>query len=446
MRSYSKVSSFPDGSEFDRLAPFLLSLMLRNVASSGYRFEDPTRSGTYSLAGCVIASPSYPENLETVDQNYVFNWTRDAAITAVELVHAPLPVDEHGVKQSLVDYVLFAEHCQQHTRTLGCACYTVDGLPREWSDQSDGPALQTIAILDAFGVLDAAGQDAARRVIARNLDYLLQVYRAATTSLWEEVAGQSLFARSVQLECFRRITENDVEIAMPAGLDEAISWLDAALDTHWNGECLVSVVADKASGESASVRAGYDPNIDVVLAALHGSLSVGDPRLLATAARLRATYSDVGAETCYPINVEDQARDMGPLIGRYPSDTYDGDLTDDVTTVGHPWALCTSAMAQLYFEVSGVLAKDGSVLSDQLAAPFFEQVGVDEAMATADARDCLVEAGDRMLRAIVFHSDHLELSEQFDATTGFQKSVANLTWSYASFLSAVRARDAAAPR
>ena len=40
------------------------------------------------------------------------------------------------------------------------------------------------------------------------------------------------------------------------------------------------------------------------------------------------------------------------------------------------------------------------------------------------------------------HSDNLELSEQFDATTGYEKSVSNLSWSYASFLSAIRARTA----
>ena len=45
-----------------------------------------------------------------------------------------------------------------------------------------------------------------------------------------------------------------------------------------------------------------------------------------------------------------------------------------------------------------------------------------------------------MLQAIIFHSDHLELSEQFDASTGDEKSVSNLSWSYASFLPAVRAR------
>ena len=45
-----------------------------------------------------------------------------------------------------------------------------------------------------------------------------------------------------------------------------------------------------------------------------------------------------------------------------------------------------------------------------------------------------------MLQAIVFYSDHFELSVQFDADTGFEKSVSNLSWSYAALLSAVRAR------
>ncbi len=45
-----------------------------------------------------------------------------------------------------------------------------------------------------------------------------------------------------------------------------------------------------------------------------------------------------------------------------------------------------------------------------------------------------------MLQAVIFHSDHYELSEQFDGVTGYERSVTNLTWSYAAFLSALRAR------
>jgi glucoamylase len=47
-----------------------------------------------------------------------------------------------------------------------------------------------------------------------------------------------------------------------------------------------------------------------------------------------------------------------------------------------------------------------------------------------------------MLQAVIFHSDNLVPGEQFDATTGYEKSVRNLSGSYASFLSAAHARNA----
>ena len=71
-------------------------------------------------------------------------------------------------------------------------------------------------------------------------------------------------------------------------------------------------------------------------------------------------------------------------------------------------------------------------------------IGVTAATPALDAAAALRSAGDAMLQAIVYHSDHFELSEQFDAVTGFEKSVAILSWSYAAFLSAVRARTAPA--
>jgi glucoamylase len=64
------------------------------------------------------------------------------------------------------------------------------------------------------------------------------------------------------------------------------------------------------------------------------------------------------------------------------------------------------------------------------------------ASSRRSASRLLQGAGDQMLQAVIFHSDNLELSEQFDATTGYEKSVSNLSWSYASFVSAVRARSA----
>ena len=77
---------------------------------------------------------------------------------------------------------------------------------------------------------------------------------------------------------------------------------------------------------------------------------------------------------------------------------------------------------------------------DQFSTTFFSQIGVTSATSVADVVTKLQDAGDAMLAAVIYHSDHLELSEQFDGVTGYEKSVKNLTWSYAAFLSAVRAR------
>ena len=59
---------------------------------------------------------------------------------------------------------------------------------------------------------------------------------------------------------------------------------------------------------------------------------------------------------------------------------------------------------------------------------------------TANVVAALKAAGDSMLNAVVYHSNYFELSEQFDQSTGFERSVSNLTWSYAAFLLALGAR------
>ena len=116
--------------------------------------------------------------------------------------------------------------------------------------------------------------------------------------------------------------------------------------------------------------------------------------------------------------------------------------TADPQTRDHPWAICTAVFAELYNQLAQQVSSSGTVPLDSLSATFFSQIGVSAPTTPAAAATALQGAGDQMLQALVFHSDHFELSEQFDATTGYEKSVSNLSWSYASFLSAVRAKNA----
>jgi glucoamylase len=424
--------------ELQPVAQHMYALLLRNVSSDGFPFTDSTHQ-LVSHPGCVIAAPSYPANAPGISQDYVFNWVRDAAITALEIAAANSSQAGQPV-QALVDYVTFADLCQRNAApTKGHACFTIEGQPRPWSEQNDGPAIQTVAILAAFDQLDPATQQVATELIGRNLEFLLGCYTDQTTNLWEEHIAFSFFARSVQLRCLREVAANTLGIPVPDGVPDAIAWLENALEVHWAGSYYATMIGGATPGDpqQPAVPDGYDPNIDIVQASIYGAVPCTDTRLLATAAQLINLWADENSPEVYPVNLTDAALGLGPMLGRYPGDLYDGgsDSLGD-----HPWALCTANLAQLYYELAGEIESSDSVPLDDLSAPFFSQVGIGVATKAKVAVEALRTAGDAMLRAVVYHSDHLELSEQFDGISGYEKSVRDLTWSYAAFLSAVRAR------
>jgi glucoamylase len=59
--------------------------MFRNVASDGFVSEDPdpAREDVLSAPGCILAAPRYTQTHP--GQDYVYNWTRDAAVVAANL-------------------------------------------------------------------------------------------------------------------------------------------------------------------------------------------------------------------------------------------------------------------------------------------------------------------------------------------------------------------------
>jgi glucoamylase len=417
-------------SNLTTVAQYMFWLMFRNIASDGLVFEDPVNAGVLSQPGCVLASPSWENSATHLSQDYVYNWTRDAAIVAIELAASPPPAS-----QPLIDYVHFAQTCQNSGGDFDRASFLINGTPRNWTDQTDGPALQTLAVLRLFPQLDAPTQAVARTLIAANLNFLQNAYQGQTYNLWEEEYGASFFARSVQLACFQAVTANTLGITVPGWLSTAIPWLENALESHWNGQYYQSLLP-----VPTDYRAPYDPNIDIVMATIYGAVAATDTRLLATAALLRSQWADPASSYFYPINGADQQRGIGPLLGRYPGDVYDGDT--DAQVGDHPWTVSTANFAELYYRLARQIGTAGTVPLDNLSASFFSQVGIGASTTPAAAAAALQSAGDQMLQALIFHSDHLELSEQFDATSGYEKSVSNLSWGYGAFLSAVRAKDA----
>ncbi len=445
MANGAAVPPGTSGADPSAVAPYMFSLMQRNIATNGFRMADHSVAGSFSLPGCVLASPSwptYPGDVAGISEDYVFNWTRDAAITvSAFLGQAPALAPTEAATQILAGYVDFASTCQSGGGLLGQAKYTPEGWPTGAVDESDGPALRVLTLLQGFAGLDAPTQSAAGKVIAADLGYLLgnSRYQQPTVTHWEDTAGQSLFARSVQLRCLNQVISAGpgLNISVPGTAQTAATWLAQQLPMHWSpaNNWYVSVIdGQRLTGDP---DAPYDPSVDPILACVYGDgIAPTDPKLLSTAAQVRAQWT-TGAGA-YPINGADAGRGVGPLIGRYVGDQYDGlSLT---SPTGHPWGVCTCSFAQLYYELASAVNKGAAVPSDPLAAGFLSQLGVTASNSATSVVNALKAAGDSMLNAVVYHSNYLELSEQFDQTTGFEISVSNLTWSYAAFLLAVGAR------
>ena len=105
--SYSAVRPSVAESDLAALAPYMFWLMFRNVASDGLVFDDPVHPGIVSAPGCVLASPSWENTATQVTQDYVYHWTSDAAIVALEL-SAAYTAGTLPTNQPLIDYVTFS--------------------------------------------------------------------------------------------------------------------------------------------------------------------------------------------------------------------------------------------------------------------------------------------------------------------------------------------------
>ncbi len=280
---------------------YIFSLLQRNIATAGFTIPDHNAPGSFALPGCVLASPSwsgYPGNVAPVSGDYVFNWTRDAALTVSAILRqAPELVPVAVATQILANYVDFANTCQEAGGVIGQAKYTPEAGPTGAPDESDGPALRVLTLLQGFSSLSQVSQLTARKVIATDLNYILSGnrYQQPTVTHWEDTFGQSIFARSVQLRCLNQIISlgPTLSIPVPPSAYSATNWLAQQLPLHWSGgtnNFYVSVLDGvRLFGDAA---APYDPSIDPILAFLHGdAISPIDPKLLATAARVRAQWS-----------------------------------------------------------------------------------------------------------------------------------------------------------
>lgn len=386
--------------------------------------------------GAVIASPSktYPE--------YYFHWTRDAGLTMASLMShgGNFP----GLAQVLKNWSAFEHMAQKNSETaggLGEPKFTVDGkvYAGPWGrPQNDGPAIRSWAYLRAFGTPD--------EFVHKDLEYLRAHWQEPSIDLWEEVRGNHFFTRYSQMNAFRtaawaylKNNQRDRAAMYAAEADKVEQSLNTFIDAN-----RMLVIPTVGPFQGVNKAAGLD--ISVILAVMYFGptprWSLSQSFILSTAARMEETFRHL-----YPINKT--FPDMGPAIGRYPEDVYDGVGFGG----GNPWFLATFGMGEFYCTLAENLVKDGAVRFDRVNLNFYQRLmpqlrtvpGLQQSQADFwTLVQKLREKGQSFIQRALFHGGpDRHYSEQFLGSSGFRQGARDLTWSYAASLRAHRSCDSA---
>ena len=127
-------------------------------------------------------------------------------------------------------------------------------------------------------------------------------------------------------------------------------------------------------------------------------------------------------------------------VGRYPEDVYYN---------GNPWYLSTFAVAEQLYDALTVWAAQGSLQITPTSLPFFRQCLSSAATGTFASSTSTYQTLTSAIKTfadgfIAVNAKYTPsgggLAEQFDRNSGAPLSAADLTWSYASALTAFNAR------
>ncbi|KAK4541511.1 hypothetical protein LTR36_007957 [Oleoguttula mirabilis] len=430
---------------------------------------------TGAAEGVVVAARSGPSYTQT-DPDYEYNWVRDASLT-MDVVQTLYAAATKSKPKTQYEDILFEYATARATEQNDPNLLTGLGEPKFYLNntifsgpwgrpQNDGPATSAITLMEFAnsylsnnGALSTVKQkiyDSATfpstAPVMKDLLFVASNWSSPSFDLWEEEESDHFYTRMVQ----RRALVMGSSFATQMGdantsatLTAAATALTATLSQFWdpNREILLYEY-----GPVLNNKASY-LDIAVVLGVIHGYAGDGvygytNDEVLSTALRIATSFIDV-----YPIantTTDSASLVLGIPIGRYPEDVYNG--TGTLTNGGNPWYLCTAAMSQFMYSASTTYGDAGSISITNVSKPFFDYFAPEAGLKVGQtysygsqkynqAVSSLNGWGDAFMRTIKYYTpSDGHLSEEFNRNTGVPQGAADLTWSYASVLTAAFAR------
>lgn len=397
--------------------------------------------------GAIIASPARKK------PNYYFHWIRDSALVVDSmsrlLTYVRGTENEKRLRGHILDFVTFSEKLQgiPTRHGPGEVRFHVDGTPdtSDWPQpQYDGPALRALALLKYLNEdgnsLDAETRARTTRVIKRDLNSVAETYDKEGYDLWEFARGYHFFTRLVQLGALERGIE-EFQGQAPNSWREAKIALEKAVSKHWsNKHGLISYFGHQKDLYHNAIperRDAYDSSAS--LAILHADIKSGlfdvlDEHVWITLWKQQSHFS-----SAFPMN---KKRPRGPGIGRDPWDDYYG---------GNSFFFLTAAFSELKFRTAERLRSvEGELVAsdrryETLQHALQSPVGHGErfALPNPELAVAFEREGTEFLKTMldVIPADGA-VAEQFGKSDGRPVSARDLTWSYASILTAILQREA----
>ncbi|KAI9835354.1 MAG: hypothetical protein M1838_005322, partial [Thelocarpon superellum] len=423
-------------------SPIALQGILDNIGGGG-------KNVAGAIAGLVVASPS------KTNPDYFYTWTRDSALTFKALVDTFIANYSSSLQQEIENYVTAQARLQTVSSPSGSLAsgglaepkFNVDGtaFTGPWGrPQRDGPALRATALIAYARWLMGNGYKSTAQsivwpVVSNDLSYVTQYWNQTGFDLWEEVDGSSFFTLAVQ---HRALVEGSaLAEALGTSCSNCVSQAPQVL-------CFLQSFWDSSRGYIISNinenngRSGEDAN------SLLGSIHTFDPAAGCDAStyqpcsdRALANHKVVvdSFRSIYSINAGVRPG-TAAAVGRYPEDSYQG---------GNPWFLNTLAAAELLYDALYTWNKQGSITVTSTSLSFFKDFDSSITVGTYSASSPVYTSLTTAIRTyadgfVAICAKHAanngSLAEQFSRDNGFELSANDLTWSYASVLTAAAAR------
>ncbi|QRV93216.1 glycoside hydrolase family 15 protein [Ceratobasidium sp. AG-Ba] len=423
--------------------------LLANIGPDGAKDQG-------AKSGVVIASPS------TSNPDYVYAWTRDSSLVFKLLVDQYIGGRDTTLLTQIQNWVASQGRIQQVSNPSGTVSTGGLGEPKfnidetaftgAWGrPQRDGPALRATTMMTYGSYLGATNSYTTGTIwpyVKLDLDYVANNWNNTGFDLWEEVSGSSFFTIAVQHRALRQgaafATALGDSTRASTYTTQAANLL-CFLQTFWNPTA--KYASANVNGGSV-VRSGLDAN--TILASIH----TFDPAAGCSAATFQPC-SDVALAnhkavvdsfrgSLYTIN-SGIASNAAVAVGRYKEDSYYN---------GNPWYLCTLAAAEQLYDALYQWDKLKNIPVTATSLAFFQQFS---SSLTAGNYSSTSAQYATLISAIKTYADGFvaivqkyvgtngALSEQFSKSNGAPTSAADLTWSYASAITAFEARGGIVP-